>query len=240
MRCVLEIITIGDKLELGKKENTLDEHERKQRVLSSRVLDMPQLNLIRIAMPFFEGRLVPLAVGEEYVICFYTKKGLYESKGVVVNRLKDGQVFMVDIELKTTLKKIQRREYFRHHCRLPALYRIVPLSEKTDLTQEQKNELVWTRGVIIDLSGGGMKLISERKEEREALLQVKFSININDENCSFLQYVKIVASVQNQNKPGLYEQRTEFVKMGKTEREQIISYIFQEERKIISKEKGLS
>lgn len=236
-----EIITVGNKIDMeilinGEVVADLD----KRRALSCKVMDLPDGNLVRISMPFYEGRIVPLAVGDQYLMNIFSEKGIYASRFVVVNRLKEGNLFLADMEMQEPLQKVQRREYFRLSCRLTATYRMVPAEEQKELTWEELDELEWKKGVILDISGGGVRMVSEFHEDTNLFIQIRFPLVLDGGYQEFLQYGRIIASVPNRKNPMLFEQRVEFDRIGKQEREQIIRYIFDEERKKISKEKGLS
>ena len=62
---------------------------------------------------------------------------------------------------------------------------------------------------------------------------------IDGKQQEFLLYGRMIASEPKKERPDIFEQRIEFEHIGERERELIIRYIFSEERKKISKEKGL-
>lgn len=236
-----EIITVGDKVDMEILVNgQIVSDPEKHRVLSCRVMDLPGYGLVRIAMPFYEGRIVPLSVGDQYRMNIFTDKGIYGSRFVVVNRLKEGNLFLADMEMQERLKKVQRREFFRHDCRLQANYRMIAQDEIAELSEENQENVEWKKGVILDISGGGIRMVSEFQEDTSQIIQVRFQLETNDGIHAFTEYGKLIASFQNRTNSVLYEQRIEFDKIGEQEREQIIRYIFDEERKRISKEKGLN
>lgn len=234
-----DIISIGNKIDMEILEDGQPvENKERRRVLSCRVMDLPGGEIVRISMPFHEGRLVPLAVGDQYLMNIFAEKGIHASRFTVVNRMKEGNLFLADMEMQEPLKKVQRREYFRHECRLPADYRIVTAEEVQSWEFQKGEELEWKRGVIMDISGGGVRMISEYKEKANEYVQLRFVIQPDEEQQRILQYGKLIASIQKENSTTLYEQRIEFEGIGDKERELLIRYIFNEERKKISKEKG--
>lgn len=235
-----EIIAVGNKIEmelLVNGEPITDKEKR--RTLLCRIMDLPGVSLIRVTMPFHEGRIVPLAIGDQYQVTVLSQKGIYSCPCVVVRRLKEGNLFLADMEMQAALKKVQRREFFRHECRLPAQYRIVANAEE-ELSEAELESQEWKKGVILDISGGGVRLISEYKEEAKQLIQVRFPMTVEGEKKECFQYGQLLTSIPNTNNKILYEQRIEFERIGDKEREVIIRYIFDEERKRISKEKGLN
>ena len=49
---------------------------------------------------------------------------------------------------------------------------------------------------------------------------------------------KILSVKESENKKGVFEHRVKYINMGVNDREEIIKYIFEEERKNLRKEKG--
>ena len=241
-----DIIKLGNKLDMEKlKENGAKSGLEKRIVYSSQVLDFPGVNIVRVSMPVHEGRLVPLSIGDEYACCFYTTKGLYSSKTVVINRAKEGNLFIADMELKTPLKKIQRREYYRFKCHIPVKYRILSEKElvqysKKELQLEEVKDYEWKNGVITDLSGGGIKFVASVQEQPASELQLVFNLYDGDESCYMLLNGYLITSYRSERNTKIYEHRVKFTKIEPKQREKIIGYIFEEERKNLSKEKGLS
>lgn len=235
-----QIITIGDKVDM---ELLIDGHletdDDRRRVLSCRVMDLPGFNLVRITMPFYEGRIVPLAVGDQYMMNVYAQKGIYGSRFVVVQRMKEGNVFLVDMEIQEPLKKVQRREFFRHNCRIPASYSMMTLDDIAPFSLEELEDMDWKKGVLLDISGGGVKMVSEYRENIHLLVLLRFPITVDGVTEEIIQYGRLIASTPNKNNKILFEQRIEFEHIGDKEREKIIRFIFDEERKKISKEKGI-
>ncbi len=235
-----EIITIGNKVDMeALVHGNVEKDESKRRVLSCRVMDIPSDSIVRISMPFHEGRIVPLSVGDQYQMTIFSDRGIYASQFVVVHRLKEGNLFLADMEMQRPLKKVQRREFFRHDCRIPASYRMI--SEKEELgLEEEDSPIDWKKGVILDISGGGLRMVSEHHETANQIIQIRFILELEGELREFIEFGKLIASIRRENVANLYEQRVEFEQIGDKDREQIIRYIFDEERKKISRDKGLN
>ena len=113
-----KIVTLGDRIEITKSENSerrklSDEKSVFDRPLISQVYDVIDETQLKIAMPIVEGRVVPLAVNGRFDICFITSGGLYKSRFVVLDRYKENGLYVLLIELVYELKKYQRRQYYR-------------------------------------------------------------------------------------------------------------------------------
>ena len=234
------IISIGDKLDMEQLFYGEPETDpQRRRVFNCRIMDMPAEAVLRITMPFYEGRLVPLEIGVQYRISTYAQKGIYEGEFVVINRFKDGNLFLADMELQGSLKKVQRREYYRYGCRLEAMYRLITSGETIEIIPEEIELQEWKKAVILDISGGGIRMVSEHKETTPVLIQMRFTLPIQNQMQEFLPYGNLLSSAPNVNNPLIQEYHVMFARLGDREREQIIRYIFEDERRRILKNKGL-
>lgn len=207
----------------------------------TRVYDVRSDDEIMLNMPFEDGRLVLLSVGAEYNLSFYTSQGLYQCDAVVKERYKSKNVFVVNFELTTALRKFQRREYFRLNCILDM--------NCTEVDQEAvsqfKNhveffgaDFTMNNGTIVDISGGGIRFVSKVKYEKGTHMYFTFKLSIAGQDVEFKAIGKIIASEERQNRSGEFENRVQFVDVDSEDREIIIKYIFEEERKIRRKEKN--
>ena len=69
-------VTIGNKIELIHLDQVI-KNDKNAKVYLSKVCDIMQNNTLQIAMPIYDGKIVPLAVDDKYSACFYTDGGLY-------------------------------------------------------------------------------------------------------------------------------------------------------------------
>lgn len=242
-----ERISIGDKLDLEKIETRLSvDPDAKPKVYVSQVLDEDDDGNCLAAMPIQEGKIIPLGVGQEFFATFYTRNGLFRCKVIITGRYKKGSLFLMKIEQKTVLQKVQRREYYRLECNRPIEYRVLGEDEKNMLddkeTLQDISELMpeWKKGIILDLSGGGIRFVSSFREVKDAYLQVRFPIGEGENVTMIYAYAIILRSEQNRNNTTLYEHRIMFRKLDKKIREKIIRFIFNVQRKDRSKAMGIS
>lgn len=239
-----ERINIGDKIELEKIETKLiADPDKKPVVYISQVLDEGSGDSLYVAMPFQEGKLIPMSVEQELNATFFSKSGLLQSKVVVIGRFKKGSLFLMEIKFLTDLKKIQRRDFFRFPCRIPMEYRVVGGEEKrlVELDEQielDKESLVWKNGIMLDLSGGGIRFVSAFQEKKGIILEVRFEITCGDEPEMTYSYAKLLRTERNPNKNTLFDNRIEFWKLEGEAREKIIRFIFDEQRRNRSKQLG--
>lgn len=235
-------IIIGNKIELVKLDQII-RNDKNKKVYVSRIYDILPKNTLQIAMPIFEGKLVPLSVNDKYSACFYTDKGLLQCNAIVTSRYKDGNLFFLEILLLGELSKVQRREFYRYNCVMDAKIRVVSDDEyetgRPDNISIPEDDLDWQPAKISDISGGGVKLFQRVYLERNEVVKIKFRVIIIDEVINFNLFARILGSTSVQGRSDLFEQRLEFMKISQDERDKIIRFIFESERMARAKEAGL-
>ena len=244
-----EVIQIGNKIEMravAKRNLTMDVPVPE--VYVSQFMHWAENNVATIAVPTFKGHLVPLRLDDVYELQFFTKAGLYRCKARIISRNKTyGSIAVADVRFISALEKFQRRQYFRMNCIIPMTYSVLSDVQK-DLYREKKRclsleqklniekklesqEMVFHKATLLDLSGGGMRFNSNVQQERGdiLLLQPAFPEALR-KKIPFL-FGRVITSRRIPNKePVTFDNRIEFVEISSSEQEQIITYIFKEER----------
>ncbi len=231
-------VFIGDKLDLVLINESLSDDSKKQKVYSSKVLDFKDDKTLQVSMPIYEGKIVPLIVNGKYEATFYTKKGLLQCKILVVGRYKEKAIYIADIAQLSNLKKVQRREFYRMDCRIEAEYRMIYEIEENKKEQEEIEDVEWNKGIIIDLSGGGMRMLTKEKGNKGDLLQIRFRFQSHTEYVKFVLYANSVRVSTYENNGKIYDNRLEFYNIEDIEREKLIKCIFEEERRKLAQTKG--
>lgn len=224
------ILSLGDKIELFHCNNRLGAVS-KPKIYLSQLLELNGDNKASIAMPIQKGRVVLLNVGETYSLCFYSKLGLYQCKAIVTERFRNQNLFIANVEFTSELEKNQRRQYYRLECLIDFKYGVV--------LEEGQGPKSWVSGVITDISGGGIRFHSQKQLQAEKLM-VSFSLFTTQGLKNFQIEAKIISCLPTSNRNAKYEYRVEFHNIKKDDREIIVRYIFEEERKRRRKERGLN
>jgi len=236
-------IEVGAKLELQSvrriKVEAKPGEEEVKRIYSSKVYDIISDERLEILMPMEQTKLILLPVDGEYDLCFYTDNGLYQCFAKVVDRYKDNNVYVLAMDLTSNLRKFQRREYYRFSCALEMDSRelVEEEIESLNLNNVLQPELPLKRSVIVDISGGGLRFVSNLEYAKDSLILCKYSLIIDGAPREYNLIGKVLAVAERENRPGVYEHRVQYVNMDVDEREEIIKYIFNEERKNRHKEK---
>ncbi len=225
----------GQRIELQALERTkLGEEDKLIKLYDSRVYDIVSEDRIEVLMPMEQTKLILLPVDAEYQIYFYTDKGLYECVARIIDRYKSNNVYILLVELQTNLRKYQRREFYRFSCALEMDTRNLA-EQEIQAVEKNKNYLVpglpLKRSVIVDISGGGLRFVSDYKYEKGSLIYCKYSLFLHGEEKLYEIVCEILDVKELENKIGSYEHRIRYKNLSSQEREQIIQFIFEEERK---------
>lgn len=191
-------------------------------------------------MPIEGSRIILLPLGGRYLFEFYAKGGLYRAIGQVKERYKKDNIYVLLIEFRSQLKKMQRREYFRYSCLQDVSFFKIEEKDAQELPPEQifaklREQPDFYAGQIpatlLDLSGGGAKIIGETEMEPESyiLLILRLSNSLIDKQ----YYLKgrVLATKKLENQKERTELRVQFIFYDAQVQEEIIRYIFEEERR---------
>ncbi|MDO4965345.1 MAG: flagellar brake protein [Lachnospiraceae bacterium] len=237
---ISKYINVGDRVDIEtvKAQGTVQE----KKSYRSQVFDIESEDQIKIAMPMEQGKLILLSVDDEYSLCFYTPSGLFQCMARVAERYKSDNVYVLVMEFITDLRRYQRREYYRLNCVLDMKSSMI--SEK-DVSQFSEHvhfidtDITFDNGVMVDISGGGARFISKVRYPKDSNILFAFNLYVNGQNTEYKLIGRILLSEEIENREGEYEHRIQFINMMNDERESIIKYIFEEERKIRRREKGM-
>lgn len=235
-------ISPGDKLEMRSTVNVvLPDGTEGVKTYKSSVYDILDDGRLEIVMPMERARLVLLPIDGEYSVCFYSHGGLYKADVRILDRQKVNGTYVVLAELISSLRRFQRREYYRFNCVVDMTAREMTQQEidayaegMVHLISEEK----MIRGVIVDISGGGTRFVSRQVFREGSIILMRFSLTITDSERQFLLAARVVHSSEIENRLNEYENRVKFEYIDHPTREQIIKYIFDEERKKRKNGKG--
>lgn len=238
----LDVITPGEKIDI----HPIQQYGRgnngsvSSTMYQSSVLDLLSGQEIEIMMPMAGTKIILQEVGCWLDLTFYTKHGLYRCQVQVTNRCKKGNLYTVTVRQRTNLLKFQRREYFRIEC--TAEVRFYPISQEVaafDTTEELLNEIHGAEyqlnasyGKIVDISGGGMRFISAHELEKESCILTEFHLQNDRVDQMFHLVSQIVVSEVNSMEKNKFVNRAKFQYKNLKDREKIVQYVFEEERRM--------
>lgn len=239
-----DILSVGNKIEmseLSKRTSVLDEQKP---VYVSQILEFDEEDeeIIKIAMPISEGKIIPLQAGRRLSLCFYAKNGLYTANCIIEKRYRIDNIYMMDVRLSTQLKKFQRRQFYRLNCNIDLGYKVLTEEEYDCNTPDRLTDTLlkgnYNNAVSLDISGGGVRFVAKNPIDVGSgiLLEIGFNTSDGVKVINFLG--RVISSVKTRNNDS-YEIRVNFENISERDREFIIKFIFNEERKKRQKESGL-
>lgn len=248
------IVRTGDKIKLTGIQG--EENTRKEASYISRVVEIMDSNRIKAAMPIIDGKNVILDSLRKYKIEFMTRKGIFACDAKIVRRFKEKVSFFVVFEMMSELEKLQRREYYRLECILDIKFRRSmegnifedenKEEEITHKNEENEPDLVfirrkvpWHAAIITNISGGGVRFNSREALNRGEIVLLKMHLKFDDGEGDYEIPAKVVHSAEVPNRPEIFEARVQFTDISTQDREDIIRFVFDEERRIRRRKKGL-
>lgn len=182
-----------------------------------------------VSAPIYEGRIYPISVGAKLNLYFVEKENFYKFRAKVLERSRKAAISLLKIQVLGEIKKIQRREFFRFECIIPVKYRVVG-SSNTVLNKDENFKKTITR----DLSGGGVCIKLEEKLNTGDVIECELFLDDFNKVC-FVGKVVRITECEADKGTYKYEAGVLFEKIDDKSREKIVSYIFQEQRKLIKK-----
>ena len=92
---------------------------------------------------------------------------------------------------------------------------------------------------MTDISGGGARFTSHVRFDPREYVLLKVVLPLQSGNQELILKACVISSQMLINRVGLFENRVEFSEVDLSQREAIIRYVFEEERKQRRREKGL-
>lgn len=250
---IKQTICVGDKIELEHLKSATG-RKLSDRKYGSKLLDYDGIRTAKIAMPLYEGKIIPLETGDEYTICFFTSAGLYQCIGQIKSRSVDQNVFVLVVEFITMPKKFQRRGFYRLDCLFPIRHRGISEAERILAEQLLRNEFgssaerkqcedelkriapEWKEAMVSDISGGGIRFHGNEERAKDEIIEIFLPLSIREEIVPVKVKMRVISCTHSRGTKVAYEVRGEFIDLEETTRELIIKYVFEEQRKRLRKD----
>lgn len=223
------------------------------RIYKSQIIDIMENGDIEILMPTERGKLLLLSLGMRYEFIFYTQTGLYKAIGEIKERYKSDNKFLILVTFHTPLSKYQRREYYRLEYLMDMSFYVIPrkiaeLDSAEEILEKVKEEISENKdsayspysGTMIDISGGGIRLRMDSKFEGQVFLLLFIKLGKEDFALEYPVLGHVISCDKVEEAYSKYELRIEFLFKDNDAkiREEIIKFIFAEQRKKRNNGKG--
>jgi c-di-GMP-binding flagellar brake protein YcgR len=233
-----KVIGVGNKIELTVMHDKTRLKTVDERNYVSQIFDFDGDDIIA-ALPMYEGHLVTLEVDSRLDCYFYTPRGIFRGTARITSRYKEKNLYLMKLEQEGELRKFQRRQYYRLPCNIGAQMRTLEVAEVLDYSAGQEPvetlETVYESGVIVDISGGGVRIFTPQKYEKDDYLYVKFSIDMNVGRRDLELLTRVVMCIESHGKDDYYDVRVQYKDIPPQIRDSIVKYIYEQQRKIQSK-----
>lgn len=203
----------------------LQVYEPERDVYAKSILQEVNEDSIAIGVPMIKSDGVPLREGEEYTFSLAHEDGLYYFQSKVLGTKMSGNVLLYLISWPVEIKRRQRRNYFRLPCNLEANYKVI--TEDADSSSEIEEEED-EKGLVVNLSGGGLLLVTSRSLLPGTLLYLHLILQCKKGKKEMRLKGRVVRSspLKVNNKTLRYRCGVEFVEISEKERDKIISFLF--------------
>jgi len=234
----------GQRVEMKAVKRTSLKDDQSDKVYATKVYDVLSDDELEIEMPIEQTKLILLPVDGEYQSFFYAGAVLYECVVRIKGRYKANSVYLLKVEIETNLTKHQRREYYRYSCAIEMSSRVLCEEEITEAGDKQDifrlvPGLPLRKGIVADISGGGLRFTTDEQYERGSLIMTKFTLSVRGAARTFELVGRVLAVKELEKRRGVFEHRIQFININKQTREEIIQFIFDEERRLRQKESRL-
>jgi c-di-GMP-binding flagellar brake protein YcgR len=245
---VTDVVRLGDKIDIR-----LATHLRRQEsggeaaaTYRSSVSDILSDSEMEISMPTQGGRMVLFQMNAECSFIFYTKSGMFTTTGVVKKRFRRDGLYLLTILFTGSLVKFQRREFFRVDHSSDVEYFKIPMEiaksrsmdEILSAIEHAEEPIPQGTGNMQDVSGGGIRFSADEGLETDSYVLLKFGLSNAKIRESFCLVGQVVTSGPHEKQTGRYSNRVEFLFKDLRDREKIVRFVFEEERRIRKKEVG--
>ncbi|MCM1120350.1 MAG: flagellar brake protein [bacterium] len=239
---ISKFIEPGNKIEIQMVDQQTNQSQGATKTYISQIQDILSENQMEIVMPMEQTKLILLPVDREYNLVIYAGNSLFQCFARVIDRYKSQNVYILLVELTSNLRKYQRREYYRFSCALEMNSRNLEEEEIKAIEERDPHSnlipgLPLKRSVIVDISGGGLRFLSSHPYEPGSMIYISYNLFAGGSTKEYELVGKVLSSKKLEDRKGSYEHRVQYVDIDADVREEIIKYIFEEERKHRKKER---
>lgn len=143
----------------------------KEKSYKSLILDSNE-DFIVMNLPVNDGEYLILEEGDKVEMNSYTDNaGYFNFFANVISKGVEGNIAYYKLTLPYNSKRIQRRNFFR-----VSLIKFIGYKNITNINKEEIEEIPFKEALMIDLSGGGIKLKIKEDIQKKDLLLIKLKV----------------------------------------------------------------
>lgn len=157
--------------ELNLKVNSRIEVVVDEKIYKALIIDIEDDN-IKINIPVRNDEYLMLYKDDTIEINSYLDDGkCFNYYCDVISKGKDNNVIYYKLTLPYDVRRIQRRNFFRVNLLEEVTYKNI-----TNKTEKEIEELPYKSGIMIDISGGGLKVKTKEKLEDNDVIVIKITL----------------------------------------------------------------
>lgn len=211
------------------KQREGEETQQVPKTYISQIYDVVSDDTVEVLMPIEQSKITLLPLNAVYTLVVYTPTGVYQCDAKVAERYKKDKIYLNKMKLVSSIKKYQRREYYRHNCSIPIFSR--------KLEQHEIDEHLWdvekegTEGETLDISGGGVRFITRDHYESGDTILCSFELPLKIDTEEYHIMGKVLSVAVAGKYENRQEVRVQFEGVTSVIRDEIIEFIFEDERR---------
>ena len=218
MQEINKYIEIGEKINLL-LQNGYDEHQ-----YVSRVENINEDGTIEVLIPISKNRIVYIKNDTILKVIVSREGAIYEFKARIVNKLF-GAIPLLKLEKISEINKIQRRNYYRLK-----VMKTIKVRKVINLKEKQFEEHF--NASLIDISGGGICFSAAKEIDLHDLIEVNMELGSK----AVTLFAKVLRKdYRDENNQSRFVYGVTFEKITEIERNIIMRFIFEEQRKLAKK-----
>lgn len=190
---------------------------------TTRVETVENNRYVIVHEPLDKGKRIRFVGHNIYELSFMVGSAQLKFDGRYMATVKIDNFFMLRFELIGSGEKVQRRNSYRFVCSIPFVFNTIA---------ENGSQSECIDGIIHDLSGGGIKMVCKEDLPENSLLRMDIILG-EEKLMSFGQVRMKRQSPENVRYPFTYG--ISFELMPEKEEELIVRYIYNEQRKLLSR-----
>lgn len=236
----VNVLKVGTRVRLNVKYAENIAEEILEKIFVSKIVEIKE-NAVIAALPFENADTTAFAPDTIMEAYFYTTQGIYKADIKILKTAKTGNVFIIAFALGTSALKLQRREFYRLPCSIQAdIMRMKP-DEVLRFLKFRKGpvEDPTDKCIIMDLSGGGAKILTSLDAEVKEHFYITFPLGLGRAK----KYIELMGEIISAVKPSTEkeeysEYRLRFKAMSMEMRDAIMKYIYEQQRIEQKNERG--
>lgn len=211
-------LQVGEKIQLQYRDANNNIHE-----YTSQVVEYYSNDMLDILIPLYKNQIVYLRNEAKLKVIIPKGEAVFEFYAQIVEKLF-GKIPLLRLRVISEVDKIQRRNFFR-------LKLIKEIEGRRVINLKERKFGDRFKGNMLDLSGGG--LLFNMMTELEEKDMIELSMILSDKKMTLFGIIVRKSLTTNAKAPFLYGLK--FDRLSEFERNEIMKFIFQEQRKLIKK-----